>query len=240
MEDGQERPIAYASRTLSSSEKNYAQIEWEALFIIFGIKKFDQFLSGRKFSLVTDHQPLLAILGPKATIPTLAAALIQRWAIVLSAYDYEIEYRCSEKHSNCDALSRLPHEESKLGRESEIYSITAIDKDFPITAKDIGKATLLDLELSKVPDWVMMGWPEACTEDLKSYYIRRHEFSCEQNFFLWGSRVVIPQVSRERLLTELYWEHPDICAMKAIAHTCVWWPKMDEEVEREIKSCCVC
>ena len=109
MEDGQERPKAYVSRTLSSSEKNYAQIEREALSIIFGVKKFHQFLHGRKFSLVTDHQPLLTILSPKAVITPLAAARMQRWAIVrLSAYDYQIEYRSSAKHSNCDALSRLP------------------------------------------------------------------------------------------------------------------------------------
>ena len=85
MENGQKWPIAYASRTLSSSEKNYAQIEREALSIIFEVKKFHQFLYGRKFTLVTDHQPLLTILGPKAAIPPLAAARMQRWAIVLSA-----------------------------------------------------------------------------------------------------------------------------------------------------------
>ena len=139
MDDGQERPVAYASRTLSSSERNYAQIEREALSIIYGVKKFHQFLYGRKFTLVTDHQPLVALLGPKAAIPTLAAARMQRWALVLSAYDYQIEYRRSEKHSNCDALSRLPHEDSKIGRESEVYSVSAIDKDFPITAKDISE-----------------------------------------------------------------------------------------------------
>ena len=90
---------------------------------MYGIKKFHQFLYGRKFTSITDHQPLLAILGPKAAIPTLAAARMQRWAIVLSAYDYCIEYRRSEQHSNCDALSRLPHEDSKIEGESEIYSV---------------------------------------------------------------------------------------------------------------------
>ena len=185
MDDGQERPLAYASCTLSSSERNYAQIEHETLSVIYGVKKFHQFLYGRKFTLVTDHQPLVALLGPKAAIPTLAAARMQRWALVLSAYDYQIEYRRSEKHSNCDALSRLPHEDSKIGRESEVYSVSAIDKDFPVTAKDIGKATLLDPVLSKALELVMTGWPEECNqEDLKPSYTRRHELSCEQNCIL--------------------------------------------------------
>ena len=130
---------------------------------------------------------------------------MQCWAPVLSAYDYQIEYRRSEKHSNCDALSRLPHEDSKIGRESEVYSVSAIDKDFPLTKKDIGKATLLDPVLSKALELVMTGWPEECNqEDLKPYYTRRHELSCEQNCILWGFRVIIPQVFREKMLKELH------------------------------------
>ena len=146
--------------TLTPSERNYAQIEREALSIVYGVKKFHQFLYGRKFTLITDHQPLLAILGPKAAIPTLAAARMQRWAVVLSAYDYCIEYRRSEQHSNCDALSRLRYEDSKIGGESEIYSVSVIDGDFPITAKKIGKATRSDPLLSRVLDFVLTGWPE--------------------------------------------------------------------------------
>ena len=83
--DGSERPIAYASRTLSASEKNYSQIEKEALGLIYAVKKFHQYIYGRQFTLVTDHKPLLVILGPKKGIPPLAAARMQRWSFLLSA-----------------------------------------------------------------------------------------------------------------------------------------------------------
>ena len=78
MPDGTEHPIAFASCTLSPSERNYAQLEKEALSLDFGIKRFYQYLYGRKFTLVTDHKPLLAILGPKKGILPLAAARLQR------------------------------------------------------------------------------------------------------------------------------------------------------------------
>jgi hypothetical protein len=47
---GEEKPVAFASRTLTSSDRNYAQIEKEAFALVFGIRKFHQYLYGRKFT----------------------------------------------------------------------------------------------------------------------------------------------------------------------------------------------
>ena len=64
MQDGYKKPIAFISRTLSTTERNYAQVKNEELSLISGVRKFHQFLFGRPFILVTDHKPLLQFYGP--------------------------------------------------------------------------------------------------------------------------------------------------------------------------------
>ena len=107
---------------LTKAEKNYAQIEREAASIIFGIKKFHPYIYGRKFTLITDHKPLTS---PKSSLPALAAARLQRWAITLSAYQYEVEFRATDKHGNTDCLSRLPleitTEEDSITKSASLY-----------------------------------------------------------------------------------------------------------------------
>ena len=100
--------MAFASRSLSPSERNYAQVEKEALSLVFGVKHFHTYLYGRVFTIATDHKPLTTILGPKKGIPPLAAARHQRWAWTLSAYLYDIKFRSTSAHANADGLSRLP------------------------------------------------------------------------------------------------------------------------------------
>ena len=164
MPDGAERPIAYASRTLAPSERNYAQLEKEALALIFGIKKFHQYLYGRKFTLITDHKPLMAILGSKKGIPPLAAARLQRWAILLAAYDYQLEFRDSLSHANADGLSRLPlrsDRPAEYSSEPTIFNISQIEA-IPVTAMSIRQATRKDPILSKVLHHTKQGWPSQC------------------------------------------------------------------------------
>ena len=121
MPDGEERPIQFASRSLTRAEQKYSQIEREGLGIIFGVKRFYPFLFGRKFTLVTDNKPLAAIISPGKDIPAVAAERIQRWTMYLSGFNYGVRYRSSAQNANADWLSRLPTQNDDPG--------TSTDKD---------------------------------------------------------------------------------------------------------------
>ena len=101
----QEHPIAFVSRTLSQCEKNYSQVDKEALSLIFGICKFHKYIYRQHFTLVTDHQPLTALFGAKSGVPSLAAGQLQQWALLLSLYNYTIEFHPMKAHANASGLS---------------------------------------------------------------------------------------------------------------------------------------
>ena len=108
MPDNTEQPIAFASRSLTSAEKNYSQLDREALAIVFGVRKFHQYVYGRHFTILTDHKPLERVFHPDKATPQMAAARIQRWALILASYTYSIQYKEGSQNANADALSRLP------------------------------------------------------------------------------------------------------------------------------------
>ena len=212
MPSGKKRPIAYASRTLAPAEKKYSQIEKEGLSLIFGVKKFHQYLWGRKFKLVTDHKPLLTLFGEHKSLPTMAAARIQRWAIILSAYDYSIEYCASEKHSNADGLSRVPLPDTGDAGTTAISEsihalLTAHLEQAPLNADQVARTSRTDNVLSKVLRYVMTGWPNDVDQSLKAFHTRKCELSVERGCVLWGTRVVLPEKLRKTVLKELHSGH---------------------------------
>ena len=240
--DGSERPIAFASRTLSNSEKRYAQLEKEALSLIFGVQKFHPYLYGRAFTLYTDHKPLTTILSPKKGIPPLSAARLQRWALLLAAYSYDIVYKSTKDHANADGLSRLPlpiTPTTECQQESTVFNIAQIDT-LPVTVKQLKAATRQDSVLSKVLLYTKCGWPSTIPEVLKPYWKRRLEISLEDECIIWGIRVIIPYKLRKKVLQELHQSHVGIVRMKATARSYLWWPGLDQEIEELVKGCTQC
>lgn len=242
---GGEHVVAYASRTLTQAEKHYSQIHKEALAIVFAVDKFHQYVYGRSFTLRTDHKPLVSIFGPNIGIPSAAASRLQRWAVKLSAYDFKIEYVRTDMNT-ADVLSRLirshknefKNEEEHMPEQTYLhFSSDALLLD-SITIK---KETRSDPILGRVLSYIKDGWPtDVEIRELTPYLNRKQELYCELGCIMWGHRVVIPPACREKVLTELHDSHMGIVKTKSLARSYVWWPGVDEAVERVCRACAVC
>ena len=245
MPDGTEKPIGFVSRTLTETEKNYSQIEKEALSCVFGIQRFHSYLYGHHFVLQTDHKPLLTLFNERKCVPPQASGQIQRWALKLAAYEYTIAGRSTTQHANADAMSRLPLADVAVPvipqTIPELVLMVEHLQDAPITARQIAQWTSRDPLLSKVCRYILEGWPDKPdTDELKPYWSRKLELSLHEGCILWGGRVVIPPKGRDFILMELHGGHPGVSRMKALARNIVWWPGLDAMVENMIKNCSEC
>ena len=242
--DGEERPIAYASRTLNQAEKNYSQLDKEALSIVWAVKKFFNYLCGRHFTLITDHQPLKFIFSPSRGIPAMSAARQQRYAVFLSGFNYSIEYRNSRANANADGLSRLPMPTSTSAAEiddADRLFYTDILESIPVNSTIAARDSRHDPTLSKVIHFVQTDtWPSNVHQELQPFFSRRHELTVQHNCLLWGYRLVPPQRLRSKILDMLHQGHLGIVKMKNMARGYFWWPGMDKNIEELSKSCDGC
>lgn len=252
--DGSEHPISFASKTLTETQIGYSQIEKEALSIIYGVTKFHQYLYGRKFELVTDHQALTTLFNPNKKLPVMTLHRLQRWAIVLLSYNYTIRYNSTKHHANADALSRLPvgadpefdREEKNMCNVYEVYQ--SIIDECPVNAKSVALFTKDDTILKEVGHMISNGWPATfknsnIQDNLKPYFDRRFSLSLQNGIVLLQSdytRVVIPVALRSQVLHMLHEGHWGKSRMKQMARRYVWFPKIDEEIEKVSKSCSIC
>ena len=113
-------------------------------------------------------------------------------------------------------------------------------ESLPVGASEIAAATRKDPILSKVPVCVKRGWPGRVQDALKPYWLRQKKLIVEQDTLLWGMRVIVPFMLRDRILQELHQGHQGITRMKSLARSHVWWPNIDSELEERAKRCSPC
>jgi hypothetical protein len=185
----------------------------------------------------------VSIFNPRKGISTTSAARLQRHALFLTGYTYDIEYKNTHKHSNADALSRFRHESVKSDTEewdaADMFALSQFEQ-VSLNTAGIKRETTRDKVLSRVYDYVMKGWDKTNERELLPYFNRRNELTISQGCLLWGIRVVLPQKYRQQTLELLHSAHPGVVKMKLLARSYAWWPNIDSDIVVLAKSCIGC
>lgn len=240
VENNVEKPIAFASKMLTSAEKNYSQTDREALGLVFGVTKFKYFLLGRNFELRTDHKTLLGLFGRGKSISTDSNARLVRWSVLLSQYSYDLTHKKGKVNYVADALSRLPISDDIRSQVPMEYvkMIQSLDF-FDFSFKTVQNLTRNDSVLSKIISYVKFGWPNndrSCNE----YSKFKKDLSIYDNVLLFRNRIVVPSELRANVLSILHSGHNGIVAMKAEARQSIWWPNLSVDIEELARSCNDC
>ena len=153
---------------------------------------------------MTDHKPLLAILGSKSKLPDMVAARLQRYAILLCGYNYTIEFRSSEKHGNADALSRLPLDGSSVSVDSDPPLMVNFVSS-PVSSKDISAATKSDRVLKVVHDCVLKNIQFPYSNEFTPFRNNKDNLNVEGGIILKDHLVIVPESLRSKMLSVSYY-----------------------------------
>ena len=194
--NGGEKPIAYASRTLSNIERYYSQIYKESLAIIFCCEALP-YLSIWKRPLHYFHRPQtlnISLFGANSKLPTLVAARLQRWALNLSAYNYEIKYRTGANNGNADALSRKPLVQNNVNaQEDKTNNVLAIETiPFNVSNDVMVRETRKDRILSVVYDCFLKGRELPQAAEFLPHAKVKDQLKIDKECVLKAIRVIVP------------------------------------------------
>lgn len=133
---GDWKPIAYMSRQTSDPETRYHSFELETLAVFEAVKKFRNFLFGRKFVIVTDCNAVRLTWSKRDVTPR-----VGRWWMALQEYDFTIEHRPGNKMIHVDALSRNPVEINSVKYSDWVCGLQALDEDTQLIKTQIDQGT---------------------------------------------------------------------------------------------------
>lgn len=233
---GSHRVISAASKSLTETERRYCQTEKEALAIVWGVERFQNYVLGKMFDIFTDCKAL-SFLFTKRSKP---CARIERWVLRLQMFDYRVIH-ISGQDNVADSLSRLAVLEPKPFDSSEEIWIQEVAlqaaKSSALSWKNIVEASREDPDIQQVLEILLQGDLQKLPLEFR---VVANELCEVENVLLRADRIVIPRQLREKVLETAHEGHPGITMMKNHLRSNVWWPKMDSDVEKLVKHCRGC
>ena len=239
------QPVAYASRTLSSSEARYAQIEKELLGIVFACERFHQYIYGATAQVETDHKPLVSIFQKALNDCPLR---IQRLLMRLQRYDLAVSYTPGKYLVAADALSRAPEKmtwQSSTMEQVPLY-VNMVVQSLPVTDQrltQIRQATIQDPSMDTLKTVILGGWPQAkqnCRKEVCPYWNVRNELSVVDDVVFRGTRIVIPIALRREILHKIHDGHMGIEKCRRRGRDVVYWPNMNRDISDMVQNCSSC
>ena len=239
--------VAYASKSLTESEKKFSQIEKEALALTYACDHFKEYILGIEIILETDHKPLLQILQTKP-VDDLTPRL-QRMRLRLMKYNYKVEYVRGKQLVLADCLSRAPEvlakdHEGDLSEEIEAY-IRFVINTLP-ASKDMLSRIKREQQSNRICQtlitYSLKGWPEKAKipEGLLPYFAHKDNISYTQNYLLYNSRLVIPPTLQKEILDKIHGGHLGISKCRSRASQSVWWIGLSTQLKNIVQFCQKC
>lgn len=220
MVDEKECVVAYASRTLTQSERKYTVTEKELLAVVFALEKFRCYVEGQHFTVITDHASLRWLNNLKDPVGRLA-----RWAIKLQQFDMEVVHRKGSLNIVPDALSRAPVETCLLDFSSSDF---ASDQWYSKMLKNVSE------EPQKYADWMIDGE--------KLYKHLPDDLSFRTNNPVW--KLVVPKSLRKDVLKECHdnplASHGGVFKTTSRLKELYYWPQLTQDVKRYVRNCNIC
>ena len=235
--------IGYGSRSLTDPETRYSQTEREALAVLWAAEHFHLYVYGSFFTVITDHKPLVSVFNKPNSRPPIR---IERWCLKLQQFNFQVRYEPGSSNP-ANYMSRHPAQKNKeIKSEAEDYVCYIAENTVPksMTLEQIQGETETDPILQKVADLVQKGnWYTVNElEDSESFDKVKHELTVTNNsrLVLRGQRIVIPKKLQQQAVDIAHEGHFGTSRTKALLREKVWFPGVDQLVERTIKGCIAC
>ncbi|XP_017892179.1 uncharacterized protein K02A2.6-like [Ceratina calcarata] len=238
------KPLSYFSRSLTDTEKQYAQIEKEFLAITSAVEKFKNYLYGNKFKVLTDHKPLIGLMNKN--LSEIISPRLQRMRLKLVKYNLEVQYIPGKELYVADMLSRNFVQEiveDDKDMKEVVHNVRAIINISDRMKEKFQVATESDEILKKVKGFCVKGWPKVSkTErsELLVYSNLRHDLVALENVILYKDRLVVPVSLREEMLKIGHESHNGSNRMLSRMQEALYWPCMKNDIEQYTKKCEIC